>query len=268
MSIDYKGVYTTQKKDGTTYFRSSITYCNKHISLGSFQTPKEAHQAYVEASLLLVNPIIGIENYIESYHLPFDKWICLINFRDNHIYFSNPIYVKTKYFCYYISQNDELIFDIDDLFYYSSHKIMRRNGHLFVADYGMQVNILGRYGISNYSVKGIDYQFVNGNSHDFRYENIKIINHYFGVHKVTKNGSMFFRTRIHLNGYYIVGYYSTEIEAAIAYNKAVDILLSKGVVKNFAQNYIDSISNANYAHIYTNLKISSKIENFTLSHNL
>ena len=268
MSFAYPGVYTTKKKDGTTYFRSSITYRNKHISLGSFSNPEDANQAYIEATLLIANPIIGIENYSKSYHLTFDKWICLINFRDNHIYFSNPIYVKAKYFCYYLSKNDELIFDIDDLFYYSSHKIMRRNGHLFVADYGMQVNILGRYGISNYSVKGIDYQFVNGNSHDYRYENIKIINKYFGVHKIIKNGSIFFRTRIHLNGYFIVGYYISETEAAIAYNKAADILLSKGIKKNYAQNYIDSITNATYAAIYTNLKISDKIVNFTLNHNL
>lgn len=37
---------------------------------------------------------------------------------------------------------------------------MRRGGHLFVADYGMQVNILNRYGIKNYAVKDKDYIFV------------------------------------------------------------------------------------------------------------
>ena len=32
------GVYQAKKKDNTIYFRSSITYSGKHISLGSFET--------------------------------------------------------------------------------------------------------------------------------------------------------------------------------------------------------------------------------------
>ena len=35
-----KGVYTATKKDGTLYYRSSITFQNKHISLGSFSSEK------------------------------------------------------------------------------------------------------------------------------------------------------------------------------------------------------------------------------------
>ena len=46
-----------------------------------------------------------------------------------------------------------LKFDIDDLFYYSSHKILKRQGHLYVNDYGMQITILNRYGIKNYGVR-------------------------------------------------------------------------------------------------------------------
>ena len=46
----YSGVYSAKKKDGTIYFRSSFTYKNKHISLGSFATEKEAHKAYLEAN--------------------------------------------------------------------------------------------------------------------------------------------------------------------------------------------------------------------------
>ena len=55
---------------------------------------------------------------------------------------------------------------------------MRRGGHLFVADYGMQVNIASRYGIKNFAVENRDYRFVNGNDHDFRYANIEILNTY------------------------------------------------------------------------------------------
>ena len=35
------GVYQAKKKDNTIYFRSSITYSGKHISLGSFDTEKK-----------------------------------------------------------------------------------------------------------------------------------------------------------------------------------------------------------------------------------
>ena len=40
------GVYLATKKDGTVYYRSSITYRSKHISLGSFPTEEDAHCAY------------------------------------------------------------------------------------------------------------------------------------------------------------------------------------------------------------------------------
>ena len=55
--------------------------------------------------------------------------------------------MRVNFFNYYLSQDDVLIFDVDDLFYYSNHSIMRRGSHLFVAEYGMQTNIASRYGI-------------------------------------------------------------------------------------------------------------------------
>ena len=45
------GVYQAVKKDGTIYYRSSITYQGKHISLGSYSTEEEAHRASVDASV-------------------------------------------------------------------------------------------------------------------------------------------------------------------------------------------------------------------------
>lgn len=45
------GVYIAKKKDGTIYFRSSITYRNKHISLGSYETEQQAHEAYLEITI-------------------------------------------------------------------------------------------------------------------------------------------------------------------------------------------------------------------------
>ena len=42
------GVYKAARKDGTLYYRCSITYQNKHISLGSFEKEETAHLAYRE----------------------------------------------------------------------------------------------------------------------------------------------------------------------------------------------------------------------------
>ena len=106
---------------------------------------------------------------------------------------------------------------------------MRRGGHLFVADYGMQLNILNRYGIKNFAVPNKDYIFVNGDNTDYRYQNIKIINRYNGVTLETSTNSVqSYVAKIHVNGDYIIGRYKTDTEAAIAYNKAVDTLLSNG----------------------------------------
>ena len=92
------------------------------------------------------------------------------------MYIPNPIYLEKSYFTYHLEPDYALKFDIEDLFYYSSHKIMKRGSHLFVADYGSQLSVLQRYGIQSYAVEGRDYQFVNDDPTDFRYENIIIIN--------------------------------------------------------------------------------------------
>jgi len=259
------GTFTARKKDGSIYYRSSFTYKNKHISLGSFENCEMAHEAYLEAGRIIADNDISIINYSSKSALSFEKWVVLCNFRDNNIYFPTPIYIRKHYFSYYLDPHTELKFSIDDLFYYASHKIMRRNGHYFVADYGMQVTILGRYGIKNYGVLGKDYNLINGDIYDFRYENIEILNSYHGVRQVTHRGRSMYQARIHIKGYYIIGYYKTTLEAAIAYNKAIDILSSKGCRKQFKQNYMEGISASIYANIYHDLKISSKILQYNVS---
>lgn len=257
-----KGVFTAKKKNGTVYYRASITYRRKHISLGGFDSEPEANAAYIEADRLLNRDRLSINQYYEDSPLPFEKWVILINFRDNGIYFGTPIYARAKFFYYYLSPIDVLKFDIDDLFYYSSHKIMKREGHLFVADYGMQVNILSRYGIRNFAVAGKDYLFLNNDDTDFRHENIQIINQYQGVAEVNYRGKKRYRARINVPGYYVIGHYQDEIDAAIAYNKAIDILKKNGVRKSYTPNYIEGLSPSAYADIYSRLKISDKIINY------
>lgn len=255
-----KGVYVAQKKDGTIYYRSSITYCNKHISLGSFSTELDANKAYLEANSILTDSMYTIDRYKKcSPTLTFLKWVILVNFRDNKVYFKTPIYLLPKYFLYYFDQKNIFKFDKDDLFYYSNHKIQKRNGYLFVSDYGMQTNILSRYGIHNFSVEGKDYVFKNGDNRDFRYSNIDIINKYYGVRKVCHKGRINYLSTININGSFIIGKYASEEIAAVAYNKAIDYLTEKGLEKNYTKNYILSLTEIEYAKLYASIRISPNI---------
>lgn len=264
------GVYLNKKKDGTPLYRASITHGGKHISLGSFPDEQTAHRAYLEASSLFTTKQPAhmlLEHYqSETQILPFEKWVILLNYRTNHIYIKTPIFLEKHFFTYYYNQNCRFKFDVDDLFYYSNHKIMKRGNHLFVADYGMQVNILSRYGIKNYAVPGRDFLFVNGDDTDYRYNNIEIVNRYHGVSRQTIKGREVYTTRIHINGDFLVGRYSTEAEAAAAYNRAALLLKEKGVKKKFPINYIEGISDIEYAGLLNRVRISAKIRNYKKEH--
>lgn len=258
------GVYETKKKDGTPCFRASFTYKGKHISLGSFPTKDGAYRAYLTATLLLRSPeghFLSVNDYAAvGRPLSHEKWIILLNFRDNGIYFKTPIYLYRRYFVYYYNEETQLKFDAEDLFYYSNHKIMKRGGHFFVADYGMQVTLTSRYGIKSYAVEGRDFRFINGDSTDFRYGNIELINRYFGVSRETKKGRTCYLAKIHVNGDYIIGRYPTEAEAAAAYNRAADLLNAWGFEKSFPRNYIEGISGEEYQKLYSSAAISPKLK--------
>jgi hypothetical protein len=268
------GVYQAAKKDGTVYYRAGITYQRKHISLGSFPTEREANEAYCDADKLLnhgpkLNELLDeFENMAVSgagesgFSLSFEKCISLINFRDNHRYTASPIYMHKNYFSYFLSPHEELKFDIDDLFYYARHKILRRQGHLYVNEYGMQTTILSRYGIRDYAVCKRDYDFANGDPTDLRYSNVIVINRYYGVSVYEHNGIKRYRVKIHINGNFTVGTYSTEEKAAVAYNKAADLAIKAGIGKKFPQNYVDTLTGSQYADIYRAVKIAPKYLEF------
>ena len=182
------GVFVAVKKNGETYYRSSFTFRRKHISLGSFRNANRANKAYRDA-LELSRSTRGIADYDpKKTALSFEKYVSIVNFRDNDVYFSNPIYLQKRYFEYYFNKTLYYKFDIDDLFYYAEHKISKRGNHLFVADWGTQVNLLSRYGIKSHAVKDRDYRFINRDDTDYRYENIDVINPFYGVHKTEKKG--------------------------------------------------------------------------------
>ena len=253
------GAFKAQLKNGKYYYRSSVTYRNKHISLGSYDTEDKAHNAYRVAKEIISNNSITIDAYRTDTALDFDKFVTLINFRDNNVYIKNPIYLEKSYFQYYLTPSMVFKFDIDDLFYFASHKISRRNGHLWVADYGMQVNLYSRYGIKPHAVLNRDYRFINGDRYDFRYDNIEIINRYTGVYAVKRSVYTKYSARILVNGLYTIGTYDTEIEAAIAYNQAADSIRKARPGKNFRQNYIESLSAREYAMMYIKVPISDRI---------
>ncbi len=257
---NYPGVYTTKKKDGTPSYRASITHNNKHVSLGSYEDVKIACEVYSLATKVLKSSIYHLNDYHLSMPLPYSKWVILHNYRDHGYYFRTPIYMHPSYFVYHLDQKTKLYFDVDDLFYYSSHKIHRRGGYLFVNDYGMQINILSRYGIRNHAVINVDYQFIDGNPNNFRYDNVEVINPYSGI-EIEKNGSaLIYKARIHLRGNYIIGRYSDIHMAAIAYNKAVDhINIHQISNKNFEKNFIHHMSSEHYRECYDRIALPSNI---------
>lgn len=256
------GVFQARKTNGDIYYRSSVTFRGKHISLGSFATQEEAHKTYTIALNLLKSEIRFRPDDYRSCELPFSKWVVLTNFKNNGLYIKTPIYLQTNYFEYYLSKEDVLLFDADDLFYYSHHSIMRRGRHLFVADYGMQVNIASRYGIKNFAVENRDYRFVNGNDHDFRYANIEILNSYHGVSRQQNVYPVVYVAKIHVNGDRIIGRYPTDTEAAVAYNKAADLLQEAGVEIRYTSNYISELSSEEYRRIYHEISFEPRFSNY------
>ncbi|MBR4343009.1 MAG: hypothetical protein IKP88_09965 [Lachnospiraceae bacterium] len=219
-----------KKKDGSDYFRASVTYKEKHISLGSFKTKESAGAAYALADRILRGAVEYCpEDYekctlTEKEPLGFDKWIMLLTLRKTGMYCKNPIYLFGKYFVYYLDRNIELKFDADELFFFRNHKIQKRGGHLFYTDFGMQCSLLARYGVRSFSVEGRDYIFKNGDNKDFRFGNLLVINKYYGVYEKDIHGRKKYEVKIHVAGTVSVGSYSSEVEAAVAYNKAADCL--------------------------------------------
>lgn len=260
--MKFSGVFRTNKKDGSVYFRASITFKEKHISLGSFSTEEAAGAAYCFARKYLDGEqeylpheyediiLSGIHTnqtaykssdisneceeslktknfigeYLEQDFLSYDKWIMLLNLKKTGIYCKNPIYLYGKYFIYYLDKNTELKFDADQLFFFSNHRLQKRGGHIFYNDYGMQCGLLNRFGVKNFAVLGRDYNFINGDALDFRYGNLEIINKFNGVSQEFVRGRKKFFVKIHFRSDLKVGYFDDEITAAIAYNKAADSL--------------------------------------------
>lgn len=250
-------IYTTITKNVISY-KVYFTHNKKKLYLGIFPTEHMANTAVLEAEKIMdslkVYPDI---EYIHSFTaLNYKKIVSLCNFRDNLKFIKNPIYICESYFRYYISNDLFLIFDIKDLFFLSAYKIYKRGKYIYFQDNISQQNILSRFGIQNHSVVGKDYIFKNGNEYDFRRENLQIINSYKGVSQKIKKSSTIYVATIYTNKNIVLGHYSSEIEAAIAYNKAADLLINTGYQKNFIKNEINFLTQSEYNKIYTDIIVS------------
>lgn len=254
------GVFMDKKKNGEVIYRSSIYYKKKHISLGSFRREADARDAYLLAGDLLTRtPRMRLEDYDQTSPLSFSKWVCLINFRDTGRYWRTPVLVRGESFSYYIAPGYRLTFDLTDLPFFGTHAITRRGRHLCVTTDGRQVGILTRFGIHPYAVRERDYTFLDGNPRNLRRDNIQILNRWHGVRKEQRLGMPVYAARIHVNGDLLIGRYPTEEEAAIAYNKAADLLKEAGYLIDFPRNQLSELDDFDRERIYTLVKISERI---------
>ncbi len=65
-----------------------------------------------------------------------------------------------------------------------------------------------------------------------------------------------------MKGNVTVGTYATETEAAIAYNKAIDLLKEAGINKAYTPNYMEGMPPAVYADLYASIKVSSRLYHY------
>ena len=52
-TVHSPGVFPAVKKSGELYYRTSLTFRRKHISLGSYSTAESAHAAYLEGCRII-----------------------------------------------------------------------------------------------------------------------------------------------------------------------------------------------------------------------
>lgn len=249
-------IYPVTKNDVTTY-RVYFVANSKKIYLGAYKNEVTAQRVLEEAKTIM-KASFGL-HLMHDFLLDYKKQVCLSNYRDYSVYIKNPIYLHDTYFTYYLSKDTFLIFDNKDLFYFSTSHIRKRGNYLYIQDSISQQNLLSRFGIPNHSVVGKDYIFRNGNTLDFRRENLQILNAYKGVSQKLYKGNTLYMTHIFTTKNILVGKYESEIEAAIAYNKAIDLLSKEHANYHFVPNTIAFLTQSEYDALYTKLKISPRL---------
>lgn len=240
-------------------YRVYYLHKTKKIYIGLYNTYEEALLAYNFVEKLFTNHL-SLDDYVSHYPIAFEKFIACINFRDNHMYFKTSIYVHSDHFKYYISPDLYLIFDLKDLLYFSTKRIHKRGDYLYTYIGDQQENILKRFGFNKSMTYLKDYTFINGNRYDFRRKNIHVINHYYGVSLETKYNKPTYVTRITINRrILVVGHYASEMLAAIAYNKALDLVTTSLKEHNYSKNNFPFLTRQEYDSLYESLPISKRL---------
>lgn len=243
--------------NGKTQYKLYFVFESNKLYLGTYPSMKTAEKVLEEAEALMAS--LEGPPHFEHTLLDYKKIVSLCNFRDHKKYLKNPIYLYATYFHYYLSKDCILIFDSRDLLYFSTYKIYKRGNYLYTQDSISQKSILSRFGIPNHSVINKDYFFKNGNPYDFRSENLVIVNNYKGVKQKINNNQPIYTSYIHIKTNLVLGHYESEIEAAIAYNKAIDLLRQQNRLHDYTYNTIPYITEAEYMAIYNSISLSPRL---------
>lgn len=245
-------------QNNITRYKVYFLYQSKKVYLGVYDSQEAAENTLSEATEIMEKSI-PMSHYT-CHYINFKKFISLCNLRDHNVYIKNPIDLHDTYFNYYLSKDIVFTFDIKDLLFFSAYKISKRGNYIYTQDSITQQSILSRFGIHPHSVYGVDYKLKNGNMYDFRRENLEIINPYKGVfHKSINNQSVYI-AKIFINHDIIIGHYTSQLEAAIAYNKAIDVLFENGSQRDYIQNDIPYLTLTEYNQIYNQLTLSPCIK--------
>ncbi len=243
--------------NGLLAYKLYFIYRGRKLYLGTYKSESLANEALKEAEYI-VESTLGPLQYT-PHAIPFKKYISLCNFRDNKVYIKNPIYIYHDYFCYFLSPTSHFTFDMKELMFFSSYKIFKRGNYIYTQDNVAQQSILSRFSIPPHAVLGVDYYFKNGNIYDFRSTNLEIHNGYKGVSKEVRNHKTFYSSRIFVEHTLVIGHYLSELEAAVAYNKAIDVLQTKGPTRDYIKNEFPYLTLSEYQEIYNRISISPSI---------
>lgn len=249
-------IYTKQSGD-TVKYRVYYMYQSKKIYIGIYETSEKAQEVYAWVDTKMSSGF-SLEDYLGS-PIAFDKFITLLNFKNNGAYFSVPIYIFPDHFKYYLSEDFYMIFSLKDLFFISNYKIHKRGQYLYINIGTRQENLLKRFGISNHATYGVDYLMHNGNRYDLRRENIHILNHYKGVQYEDKYHTKTYVARIRTTQYLVIGHYDSELLAAIAYNKAVDYLEKSSSSCSYEKNEFPFLTRQEYQSLYDKVEVSKRL---------
>ena len=248
-------IYPTQNSK----FRVYYLYKTKKIYLGLYNNSESASLAYDFVQQIFEGDLT-VDAYTVDIPISFDKFISCINFRDSNFYFKTPIYVYKDCFKYYLKPDLVLTFDLKDLLFFSNTRIHKRRDYLYTYMGDHQENILRRFGFTKSMIYLKDYRFKNGDRYDFRRENIEVINHYYGVKKEKRYNQPTYVARIALqNTSLTIGHYETEIQAAIAYNKAADLVNYRLEDSPYPLNSFPFLTRQEYQDLYDELVISKRL---------